>query len=168
MRWWRLYLALAVPLVLAADVQPNHATREVGPQYVIYAYTDIPDGACGVPAAVAFSEPQDAYLQRNRVASQAFGGRPSLATQEAIRHYSCVRAVTVQLDLYRQMGAASVEQVRVMLDWLGLRRVQVVAAPDGIRFGGSTGDVCVAGIYMPKQTVVAAIAPLPDTDRCLT
>ncbi|GIH09925.1 hypothetical protein Rhe02_79920 [Rhizocola hellebori] len=165
-------MALAVLLLLAADMRPHPVKQESDhggvQRAVIIAYLTEHGRACGVPSAVAMSEPQDAYLERNRVAAAAFGVRPRLDVQDTILHHSCVRTVMDSLDAYRRQGGVSLGTVRVLLEWLGLWRVQVVAAADGIRFGGSTGDTCVAGVYMPTKTVVAVIAELPTSGGCLT
>jgi hypothetical protein len=165
---WRLYLALAVLLLLAADVRPQHAKQDAVQHVVGFAHVLTHPSACSIPSAVAFTEPQAADLERNREAAAHFGERARLDVQEVILHYSCVAAIIDNLEAFRLRGVVSIEDVLALLDWAGLWWVQVVAASEGIRFAGSTREVCVAGIYMPKKTVVGVIAPLPGSHRCLT
>src|SRR5215213_8119065 len=112
MRRWRLYLALVVLLVLAADVRPQQARQNEGPRYVVFAFADMPGHACGIPAAILFSEPEDAFLERNRQAAAFFGVRPGLDAQKIILHYSCVDEILGNLGAYRRRGAISLGDVR--------------------------------------------------------
>jgi hypothetical protein len=165
---WRLCLVLIMMIVIAGEVPspPPRGDAVLGSD--VFGYVQEPSLGCGLPASVAFSEPQEAYLERNReAAAEYFSMHSKLDTQNVILHYPCVRSISVNLDAYRSRGIISTEIVRSLLDWAGLDNVMVFATWRGIHFGGYIRQACIAGIYMPAKTVVAVIEPLPGTDRCL-
>jgi len=163
-------MALAVLLLVGADVRPQGADPSDKINGVVgYALIVAFDSAnaCDAPLAVTATQPLYGFVNDNQAAAVAFGRRPGLGSLDVIQHFPCVQTISVELDAYRQLGIATPERIKALLGGAGLREVQVEAASDGLRFAGSTGKACIAGVYKPRKTVVVVISPLPGRS-CLS
>ncbi len=163
-------MVLAVLLLVGADVRPQGAARPAdktrGTSAYLFAFVQDLDFefACGVPGDPSTLP---GFAGRNQADAAAFGERPRLDPRDVLRHFPCVVSISAELDSYRQLGLVTQERVRATLGGFGLWDVQVEPASDGLRFGGAISNVCIAGIYMPRRTVVVVISQLPN-QRCLS